>query len=185
MRWLWGLWCVHFVLGDLDRARQTAAQTLEQAGSDPSCLCAAHHATAGTLVSLGELDAARRHFEAALAAYDEGAPRLSVFGSDLGVFSRAYLAHALWLLGDAEAAAVQAEDAIALARRLGRVYNETLALAFGVDLPFPSRRFQGVFLRNRRPGVVRALRVCVLYLDWAGVLLGWVQGRAVQTTVCV
>jgi len=177
VRWLWGLWCVHFVLGDLDRARQTAAQVLEQTRSDPSCLCEAHHATAGTLVSLGELDAARRHFEAALAAYDERAPQLSVFGSDLGVFSRAYYAHALWLLGDAEAAAAQAEDAIALARRLGHVYSETLALAFAA-LTYQLRRdVSKVFSCATAVRALSERYGFAYYLDWAGVLLGWVRGR--------
>jgi predicted ATPase len=177
VRWLWGLWSVHFVLGDLDRARQSAAQALEQTGSDPSCLCDAHHAAAGTLVSLGELEDARRHFEAALAAYDEGAPHLSVFGSDLGVFSRAWYAHALWLLGDADAAAERAEDGIALARRLGHVYSETLALAYA-GLTYQLRR--DVAKVSSCAAAVKALSErygFAYYLDWAGVLLGWVRGQ--------
>ena len=45
----------------------------------------------------------------AIAAYDERTPQFSAFGSDLGVFSYAWSAHALWLLGDPDAAVTRAE----------------------------------------------------------------------------
>jgi len=46
------------------------------------------------------------------------------------VFSFAWSAHVLWLLGDANAAVARAEHAIELARRRGHVYSEMLALAY-------------------------------------------------------
>ena len=47
----------------------------------------------GTLLSVGDLDASKQHFEAALAAYDERHPQRSALGSDLGVFANAWYTH--------------------------------------------------------------------------------------------
>jgi DNA-binding SARP family transcriptional activator/predicted ATPase len=177
VRWWWALWSVYFVLGDLERAREAARHAMEQSRSDPSSLCEAHHAMAGALIAQGELDAAHQHFEAAIAAYDESAPRLSAFGSDLGVFAHAWSAHALWLLGDAGGAIARAEEAIALARRLGHVYSETLALAyaglthqFQRDIAKVSECASAVVALSDRYGFA-------YYRDWADVLLGWVSGQ--------
>jgi tetratricopeptide (TPR) repeat protein len=176
-RWLWALWSVYFVLGDLERSRHAAEQAIEQSRSDPACLCEAHHAMAGSLVAQGEPDAARRHFDAAIAAYDERAPRFSAFGSDLGVFSYAWSAHALWLLGETDAAVRRADEAVALARRSGHVYSEMLALAyaglthqFRRDLARVSACADSVLALAERYGFA-------YYRDWADVLLGWISGQ--------
>jgi DNA-binding SARP family transcriptional activator len=179
-RWLWGLWSVAFVLGDLDRARAAAEQALAQSRLDPSCACEAHHAMGGVLVSSGELVAAQQHFDAAIAAYDEHSPQFSAFGSDLGVFSYAWSAHALWLLGDARGAAARAEEGITLARRRGHVYSEMLALAyagltyqFARDLARVSECAREVVALSERYGFA-------YYRDWADILLGWVAGQQKQ-----
>jgi predicted ATPase len=132
---------------------------------------------AGALVAQGELDAAHQHFEIAIAAYNENAPQLSAFGSDLGVFARAWSAHALWLLGDARTANVRAEEAVALARRLGHVYSETLAFAyagltyqFQRDVAKVSECANAVVALSEQYGFT-------YYRDWADVLLGWVSGQ--------
>ena len=100
VRWLWVAFTLRFVLGDLKGTREVSEQALARSVSDPSCRCEAHHAMGGTLSSMGELDASRHHFEAALAAYDERHPQRFRSGSDLGVFAHAWYAHTLWLLGD-------------------------------------------------------------------------------------
>ena len=66
MRWLWVAFTLRFMLGDLKGTREVSEQALARSVSDPSCRCEAHHAMGGTLSSLGELDASRHHFEAAL-----------------------------------------------------------------------------------------------------------------------
>jgi len=177
VRWLWGLWSVAFVLGDLDRARAAAEQALVQSGSDPSCACEAHHAMGGILISSGELVAAQQHFDAAIAAYDERTPQFSAFGSDLGVFSFAWSAHVLWLLGDANAAVARAEHAIELARRRAHVYSEMLALAYaGLTYQFP--RDLGRVSACAREVVALSERYgFAYYRDWADVLLGWIAGQ--------
>jgi DNA-binding SARP family transcriptional activator/predicted ATPase len=177
VRWLWGLWTVHYMLGDLKSARALSEQAVAASRQDPSTRCEAHHAMGGSLTSVGELEAARGHFEGALAEYDERRPQRSAFGSDLGVFTHGWYAHALWLLGEPDAARAHAEEAIALARRLDHVYSETLALAYGAltyqlrgDLARVSECARAVIGHSERYGFA-------YYIDWATVLLGWARGR--------
>jgi tetratricopeptide (TPR) repeat protein len=174
VRWLWGLWTMHFVLGDMEAARQVSAQALASS-VDEASRCEAHHAMAGTLTSLGELEAAKEHFTSALDAYDERSPQRSAFGSDLGVFAHAFYAHDLFLLGDPDAALGEAEIAIDLARRLDHPYSLALALAYGA------------LTHQLRDDVARvsahaeeALRLCdrcgfAYYDDWPAC---WRAGRA-------
>ena len=111
-------------------------------------------------MSLGELDASRHHFEAALAAYDEEHPQRSALGSDLGVFAHAWYSHTLWLLGDENAAVAHAEQAIALARRLDHMYSQTLALAYAALLHQMRRDTDACArLRGSGRGAVRAVRI--------------------------
>jgi DNA-binding SARP family transcriptional activator len=176
-RWLWGLWGVAFVLGDHDRASAAAKQALMQSQSEPSCVCEAHHAMGGILISSGELVAAQQHFDTAIAAYDERTPQFSAFGSDLGVFSYAWSAHVVWLLGDAAAAVDRAEAAIALARRRGHVYSEILALAYaGLTHQF-CRKLDRVSACAHEVVALSERYGYVYYRDWADILLGWVLGR--------
>lgn len=165
------------MLGDLQSARRVSEEALARSRHDPSCLCEAHHAMAGTLTSVGDLEGARAHFEAALAAYDERSPQTSAFGSDLGVFAHAWYAHALWLAGDADSAVAHADEALALARRLDHLYSQALALAYAA-LTHQLRRD----LVRTEQYANAAVELCDrygfgYYIDWARVLLGWVRGQ--------
>jgi hypothetical protein len=131
----------------------------------------------GALLSLGEVEASCRHFEAALAAYNEADPQRSAFGSDLGVFAHAWSSHALWVHGDEAAAVAHAEQAIALARRRQHLYSETLALAYAALLHQ---------MRLDTPRVIECAEAAVAlcerygfayYGDWATTLLGWARGQ--------
>jgi tetratricopeptide (TPR) repeat protein len=176
-RWLWGLWTVHYMQGDLLSARDVSERAVHGSAGDPSSRCEAHHAMGCTLMSLGELEASREHFEASLAAYDERAPQLSALGSDLGVFAHAWHAHTLWLLGDAEAAVAHADEAVALARRHDHVYSETLALAYAT-LTHQMRRDPASVAACAHAVVARCDQYAFAYYgDWARVLLGWARGQ--------
>jgi DNA-binding SARP family transcriptional activator len=177
VRWLWVAFTLRFMLGDLKGTREAAEQALAGSASDPSCRCEAHHAMGGMLQSVGELDASRYHFDAALMAYDERHPQRSALGSDLGVFAHAWYSHALWLLGDESAAVAHAGEGIALARRLDHFFSETLALAYAA------------LLHQLRGDADRVLdcaeQVVALcdrygfgyYGDWARTLIGWARAR--------
>jgi tetratricopeptide (TPR) repeat protein len=165
------------MLGDLKGTREVSEQALARSVSDPTCRCEAHHAMGGTLSSMGELEASRDHFEAALSAYDERYPQRSALGSDLGVFAHAWYAHALWLLGDEATALDHAERAIALAGRLDHLYSQTLALAYAALL----HQMRGDPHRVRECAAA-VVTLCerygfAYYGDWAQLLLGWVHAR--------
>ena len=176
VRWLWVAFTLRFMSADLKGTREVSEQALARSLSDPSCRCDAHHAMGGTLSSMGELDASRYHFEAALAAYDERHPQRSALGSDLGVFAHAWYAHTLWLLGDESAAVSHVEQAVALARRLDHVYSETLALAYAALL-HQLRRDANHVLECAEAVVALCERYGFAYYgDWAQVLIGWARG---------
>jgi tetratricopeptide (TPR) repeat protein len=173
---MWAAFTFRIVRGDLRGARDIAEEALVRSESDPACRCEAHHAMAGTLVSMGELDMARYHFEASLAAYDERHPQRSALGSDLGVFTRSFYSHSLWLLGDAGAAVSHAAQAVAHARRLEHVYSQALALAYEALL-HQMRRDAGKVLYSAEEAVALCERYGFAYYgDWAHVLIGWVRG---------
>ena len=177
VRWLWVAFTMRYVLGELKRARVIAEEVMAQSAADPSYRCEAHHSMAAWLLSAGELQRSKDHFQASLDAYDERTGRRSPLGSDLGVFVHAWCAHPLWLLGDEEAALAHAERAIALARRFDHPFSLTLALAYAALLHQ---------MRRDTPAVVELADAVValcdkygfaFYRDWAIVLLGWVRGQ--------
>ncbi len=177
VHWLWGLWSLHFVRGDFDAARASAEQAMAASLGDPSGRCEAHHAMAGTLLGVGALVEARGHFEAALAAHDDGAPARSVSGTDLAVFIRAHYAHVLCLVGEPDAAAQQTDAAIARAERLGHPFSQLLALAYAAithqmrdDVGRVEHYAAAVLALSERHGFA-------YYDDWARILLGWTRGR--------
>ena len=177
VRWLWVAFTLRFMLGDLKGTREVSEQALALSVSDPSYRCEAHHAMGGMLSSAGELEASRHHFEAALAAYDEGNPQRSALGSDLGVFAHAWYAHALWLLGDETAAVAHAEQGVALARRLDHLYSQTLALAYAALL-HQMRRDKDQVLHCAESVVSLCDRYGFAYYgDWAQALIGWARGQ--------
>jgi DNA-binding SARP family transcriptional activator len=177
VRWLWVAFTLRFMLGDLKATREVSEQALARSVTDPACRCEAHHAMGGTLLSVGELEASRQHFEASLAAYDERRPQRSALGSDLGVFAHAWYAHALWLLGDERAAVAHGEQAIALARRLDHMYSQSLALAYAALL-HQMRGDTDHVTSCANAAVALCERYGFAYYgDWARVLLGWARGH--------
>ncbi|MGE5813999.1 MAG: ATP-binding protein, partial [Acidobacteriota bacterium] len=177
VRWLWVAFTLRFMLGDLKGTREVSEDALARSAADPSCRCEAHHAMGGMLQSLGELEASREHFEAALAAYDERHPQRSALGSDLGVFAHGWYSHTLWLLGEASAALWHIDQGIALARRVEHPYSEALVLAYAALLH--QLRLDPAQVLVCAEGVVT---LCErhgfgYYGQWARVLIGWAQGQ--------
>jgi DNA-binding SARP family transcriptional activator len=176
VRWLWVAFTMRFMLGDLKATRAVSEAALAASAADPACRCEAHHAMGGTLCSFGDLEASRRHFEAAIEAYDEDHPQQSALGTDLGVFVHAWYSHTLWLLAEDAAAIAHSRDAIALAARRDHPYSQTLALAYAAllhqmrgDAERVATSAQAVVALCTRYGFA-------YYGDWARILLGWVRG---------
>jgi tetratricopeptide (TPR) repeat protein len=164
------------MLGDLKATREVSERALKISLSDPSCRCEAHHAMGGMLMSTGELDASRQHFDASLAAYDDEHPQQSALGSDMGVFAHAWSGHARWLLGEENAAVAHADQSIALARRRNHVYSQTIALAYAAllhQLRLDTERL----LACAEETVALCERYGFAYYgDWARTLIGWAHG---------
>jgi tetratricopeptide (TPR) repeat protein len=177
VRWLWVAFTMRFMLGDLKRTRDIAEEALAHSVADPSCRCEAHHAMGGILQSAGELESAREHFEASLAAYDDEHPQRSALGSDLGVFAHAWYSHALWLLGDEQAAVAHADQGIALARKLDHMYSQTIALAYAALLHQMRRDTPGVLDYAEAAAAMCERYGFAYYGEWAQVLIGWARGQ--------
>jgi class 3 adenylate cyclase len=101
---LWGLWAFYHVRAELQTARELGEQLLSLAQSvqDPTLLVEAHYALGLTLFNLGEVAAAKEHFEQVIALYDPQQHRSYAFlygGFDPGVLALSYAAWVLWLLG--------------------------------------------------------------------------------------
>jgi hypothetical protein len=177
VRWLWAGFSVRFVLGDLPGARDMADQALARCAGDRSSLCEAHQAMGGALTSLGELESARRHFDAALDAYDISKPQRSSLGPDLGVFTQAWSSHALWLLGEEQMAIERAGGAIALAERLDDPYSRALALAYAALLHQLRRDVDQVLSCAGAAAELCERHRFAYYDDWAQTLIGWARGQ--------
>jgi len=177
VRWLWVAYTMRFMLGDLKAMRAISEEALARSLVDPSCRCEACQTMGATLLTVGELAGANRYFDDALAAYDEDHPQSSALGSDLGVFTRSWSTHALWLLGDEAGAVARADYAIAAARRRDHKYSETLALAYA-GLLHQMRLDTERTLQCAEAAVGLCERYGFAYYgDWASVLIGWARGQ--------
>jgi DNA-binding SARP family transcriptional activator len=132
------VWSLNFVAGDLQGTVEIAGKLRELAEQLPELEAESHHALAGALTHVGEFETAIHHFEAARSRYDprDAQRRLSVFGSDLGVFNAAWEAHALWMHGLEDRAVASAQEAVQLSRTLGHAYSEALAQAYAAVLHY-------------------------------------------------
>jgi DNA-binding SARP family transcriptional activator/tetratricopeptide (TPR) repeat protein len=167
-----GLWASQFVQGRTADAHRTASRALTMA-ADSELSGFAHFAFGGSAVSLGRPAVALRHFTVAELTTD--ALSLTI-GTRPDVHSRAWAAHAHWLLGQDAAALSSCTDAITTARAIDHPYN--LAVALG---------YAGITHQMRRDtaelrAVVGELRhLCdrynfAYYREWGLVLDGWSRG---------
>src|SRR5262245_59474619 len=116
-----GLMSFYQVRGQHPTARVVGDELLALCGRDPLALTQAHYGHGVTLYNLVELDAARAHFEQALALYDPATHpvHVSVYGGyDPGVACRCWLGWVEWLHGLPDTALASVEAGLALAERL-------------------------------------------------------------------
>ncbi len=120
----WGLWRLQFARGDMRTAQEYASKCQQvSAGTDDAV---AHLGTVFTLGAThlfsGRCPDAAPYLEASIELYRrmEDKSRLAVFGQDPGLSSLCYLAWAKWLLGFPDQAVVLSEEAVRLAREIGK-----------------------------------------------------------------
>jgi hypothetical protein len=123
-------------------------------------------------MSLGRHKDAVRHLE--LAA-ELGGTRPLTIGSRPDVHSRAFAAHAHWLLGNDAKSTACAEEATALARAGGTPYNIAVALAYAAMSAQLRRNVPAL-----QPLVAELSELCArydfaYYREWALILDGWTR----------
>jgi predicted ATPase len=136
---LWGLWHAHGTRGDYQTRRALGEHllSLAQRLEAPDLLLEAHHALWTTLLSGGELAAARPHLDQGMKLYDPQRHRTHAAlysGHDPGVCCRMQAAHALWLLGYPDQAVVSIQAALTLAEQLAHPLSLTMALRWAAVL---------------------------------------------------
>jgi class 3 adenylate cyclase/predicted ATPase len=135
---LWGLWLLHLLRAEPQKARELAEQLLglAQSAQEPVLLVDAYHALGNTLLWLGEFVAARMHLEQGIALYDprQHGSQAMLLAYDTGVACQSFVAHVLWYLGYPEQALQRSYGALTLARELDRPFSLALALVFAACL---------------------------------------------------
>ena len=130
---LYGIVIANSVALKGDVMRELAVQFLalaeKQGATAP--LVIGHRLVGASLVLTGDIVESRAHYDQALALYDpaEHRPLATRFGQDVGVAALSYRSFPLWLLGHAEAALKDAEDAVKSAREIGQAATLMFALS--------------------------------------------------------
>jgi DNA-binding SARP family transcriptional activator len=123
---------------DFEPAREIAMQLRARGerDGDDVLLVEAEYVLGISAFWSGELEAARRHFEAAVERYRPELRRVHLhqYGQDTRVVCLSRLGNTLWFLGFPEAAARARDEARALAEETGHPYSRSVALMFGLLL---------------------------------------------------
>jgi DNA-binding winged helix-turn-helix (wHTH) protein/predicted ATPase len=132
-RVLFGLWAFRIVRAEHRTALALAKQLLDLAESqqDTALPVEAHWALGASSLMLGEMSAARTHFDQSIALYDPHQHRSLAFlyGYDPGMSCRTVGAWTLWILGYPEQALERSRDAITFAQELSHPFS----LAYAID----------------------------------------------------
>jgi class 3 adenylate cyclase/predicted ATPase len=127
-----GLITFYTARAELETARDLACRLLDLAerAGEASLLLLAHEQLAILCYFLGTPSAALEHFERAIALYEPADHRrlTYIYGEHLGVFTRIWMAWALWLLGYADRAVERCREAIDLGREASHPFSLAYAL---------------------------------------------------------
>jgi tetratricopeptide (TPR) repeat protein len=115
---LWALWTFYEVSANYARAAEMGQRlsALADLTGDSGMRLAAHTAVGAAVLMRGQLDEARREFEAGLAVYDPArhAPLAMLFGQDAGAMCASFLAWVHSLDGAADQARARARQSLDL-----------------------------------------------------------------------
>jgi len=176
-RVLWGLWHFHVVRAELHTVKEIGEQlrSLAQGMDDPAYLLAGNFAMGGGAYCLGTFPAAREHWEQSIALYEahQLTTHIALYGSDLGVFSLSWAAHALWHLGYPDQAKAMSQKALALVQNRAHPYSLAVSLAYAAML----HQFLGDPVTSHTQAEA-AIAVCAeqgfaYYQAWGMMLRGW------------
>jgi class 3 adenylate cyclase/predicted ATPase len=129
---LYGFWAVNYVAFNERVVPELAAQFLALAREKREAvpIMIGHRLVGCTLLSSGEIEASRTHFDQAIMRYNpvEHQQAAARFPQDITMMSISWRALASWILGYPEAALADLDRAIALARETGRAVDLMFAL---------------------------------------------------------
>jgi class 3 adenylate cyclase/predicted ATPase len=135
---LWGLWYLHQVRGELQRACEVGEELLGVARQlqAPEWLMVAHRVLGNSLFWWGELGLAHTHVQHALALHDPQQMRDHAvrYGTDTGIACRLLGAVTLWLLGYPDQARQWSVEALTHAQELRHAFTLQQALCFSALL---------------------------------------------------
>jgi len=172
---LYGLWANYVARGEPQTALQVAEEFLQlaQQQHDPAIIVA--HQCMGYRFFLGELIAARPHFEQIAALYNEEQHRPLTFQYpvDPGMNGLSFGALDLWLLGYPEQARRWSDQAIILGRETFHPVSLAMSLVFS--------SYFHLFCQERAVAQEQAEQVIkiatkqglALWLDWGMIVRGW------------
>jgi predicted ATPase len=129
-----GLVGAHLMRGEIEIARELAQDLLKlaQNRNDRTALLMGHRVLGMSLFVLGELDAAKRELQSAIALYDpeQHAPLALVFSQDFKATAHAYLGLTTVLMGEIESGLAHSRDALAYAEQLRHPHSICYVLSF-------------------------------------------------------
>ena len=129
---LYGVWVANYAAFNGDLMHELAAQFLalaeKQGATAP--LMIGHRLMGTALLQTGDIADALVHLDRAIALYDPAThrPLATRFGQDVKVVILCWRALALWLLGYPEAARVDADETLKIAREIGQAATLMYAL---------------------------------------------------------
>jgi class 3 adenylate cyclase/predicted ATPase len=132
---MWGVWYFYAIYPELKKGKELAEQlvTLARDLQDPALLLVAYRTLGSTLFAYGEPAQALEVLKQGIELYDPQKHRslAFVYGQDIGVVCRGWVAWSLLLLGYPDQAAKMALEAIDMARELSHPLTLAYALAVG------------------------------------------------------
>lgn len=132
---MWGVWYFYAIHPEEKKAKGLAEQlvTLAQNLHDPTLLLVAYRSLGSSLLAYGEPVQALKCLKQGIALYDLQKHRslAYVYGQDIGVVCRGWVAWSLLSLGYPEQAEAMALEAIEMARALSHPLTLSYALAVG------------------------------------------------------
>jgi predicted ATPase/class 3 adenylate cyclase len=179
---LYGRWAFYVVRGAHRTAYQLAEEffDLAQQQHDPGIIVA--HRAMGCRFYLGELVAARPHFEqiAALYTVEQHRPLIFQYAQDPGPAGLSTGAFVLWLLGYVEQARRWSERALVLAREAAHPYTLAFTLIFSFWFHH-FRRERAVAQERAEEAIAIASKQGLgLWLAWGTMMRGWALAKQEQ-----
>jgi len=171
---LGGGWLFNIVRGRLEEAKQKSSQFLAITKEDHLWSPTGHFIHGVALFHLGDLRAAARHVEKAVAAHRADSDKLLpvFFSANVGMFTRSYLSHIRWLQGAADQAFPFSDESIARARESGHPFSLAIASTYAAMLQLLASNRDAAEIR-----ATEAVDICrqydfSYYRAFAAILLG-------------